>query len=125
MDAGHIGAKGFAGRATVSEDVAHTTGVIGVRQNRVVLTPGVCASSVAVMSAAQPGAGISHPQRATGAIVHRSPRRAGHKPSNHCAGKAGLSWLHLYAAVQILDCNFAQWTAGASRRPVFPAPSFN
>jgi len=22
-------------------------------------------------------------------------------------------------------CNFAQWTAGASRRPVFPAPSFS
>src|SRR6266702_8409490 len=35
-----------------------------------------------------------------------------------------MSWLHLYAAVQISDCNFAQWTAGASRRPVFPAPSF-
>jgi hypothetical protein len=29
------GANGFAGRATVSEGVAHTTGVIGVRQNRV------------------------------------------------------------------------------------------
>ena len=38
--------EGFAGRATVSESVAHTTGVIGVRRNRVVLTPGVCASSV-------------------------------------------------------------------------------
>jgi len=36
-----IGAKGFAGRATVSRAVAHTTGVIGVRQNRVVLTPEV------------------------------------------------------------------------------------
>ena len=35
-----------------------------------------------------------------------------------------MSWLHLYAAVQISYCNFAQWTAGASRRPVFPAPSF-
>ncbi|WP_245502171.1 hypothetical protein [Bradyrhizobium betae] len=49
VDVGHIGAKVFAGRATVSEDVARTTGVIGVRQNRVVLTPGVCASSLAVM----------------------------------------------------------------------------
>ncbi|WP_245283173.1 hypothetical protein [Bradyrhizobium sp. WSM2793] len=28
VDAGDIGAKGFAGRATVSEDLAHTTGVI-------------------------------------------------------------------------------------------------
>jgi hypothetical protein len=46
----------------VSEGLAHTTGVIGVRQNRVVLTPGVCASSVAVMWVARPGTRISHPQ---------------------------------------------------------------
>ncbi|WP_247411124.1 hypothetical protein [Bradyrhizobium sp. 150] len=62
VDVSHIGAIGFAGRATVSEGLAHTTGVIGVRQNRVVLTPGVCASSVAVMWVAQPGARVSHPQ---------------------------------------------------------------
>ncbi|MDI2071450.1 hypothetical protein QJT78_14815, partial [Bradyrhizobium sp. Mp27] len=36
VDAGHIGAKGFAGRATVSKDRAQTTGVISVRPNRVV-----------------------------------------------------------------------------------------
>jgi len=41
MDADGIGATSFAGRATVSKAVAHTTGAIGVRQNRVVLTPGV------------------------------------------------------------------------------------
>ncbi|WP_247505676.1 hypothetical protein, partial [Bradyrhizobium sp. 1] len=35
-----------------------------------------------------------------------------------------MSWLHLYAAVQISHDNVAQWTAGASRLPVFPAPSF-
>jgi hypothetical protein len=46
VDVSHIGANGFAGRATVSEGLAHTTGVISVRRNRVVLTPGVCASSV-------------------------------------------------------------------------------
>jgi hypothetical protein len=62
VDVGHIGAKSIAGRATVSEGVAHTTGAIHVRQNRVVLAPGVCAPSVAVMRAAQPGARISHPQ---------------------------------------------------------------
>ena len=39
VDAGHIGAEGFAGRATVSEAAAHTIGVTGVRQNRVVLAP--------------------------------------------------------------------------------------
>jgi len=62
VDVGHIGANGFAGRATVSEGVAHTTGVIGVRQNRVVLAPGVCAPSVAVMWVARPGTRISHQQ---------------------------------------------------------------
>jgi len=59
---GHIGAKGFAGRATVSKKVAHTTGVIHVRQNRVVLAPGVCAPSLAVMRGVQPGSRINHPQ---------------------------------------------------------------
>ena len=44
----------FAGRATVSEGVAHTTGVTRVRRNRAVLAPGVCAPSLAVMCAAQP-----------------------------------------------------------------------
>ena len=39
VDAGHVGAESFAGRATVSEAAAHTIGVIGVRQNRVVLAP--------------------------------------------------------------------------------------
>jgi hypothetical protein len=60
VDVGHIGAKGFAGRATVSEGLARTTGVIGVRQNRVVLAPGVCAPRLVVMYAAQPGACISY-----------------------------------------------------------------
>ena len=87
---GHIGAKGFAGRATVSEDLAHTTGVIGVRQNRVVLAPGVCAPSLAVMRRSN-RARASAIRKATGAIVHRSPGRARHKPFNHCAGKAGCS----------------------------------
>ena len=62
VDVGHIGAKGFAGRATVSGTVARTTGVICVRQNRVVLAPGVCAPSLVVMRAAQPDTRISHLQ---------------------------------------------------------------
>ena len=62
MDVSYIGAKGFAGRATVSKTVARTTGVIGVRQNRVVLAPGVCAPSIAVMWVARPGTRVSHPQ---------------------------------------------------------------
>ncbi|MET3908412.1 hypothetical protein ABID59_002758 [Bradyrhizobium sp. S3.3.6] len=59
---GHIGAKGFAGRATVSEDLAHTTGAICVRPNRVVLAPGACASRLAVMRCVQPDTRINHPQ---------------------------------------------------------------
>ena len=62
VDVGRIGAKGFAGRATVSKNVAHTTGVIRVRQNRVVLAPGACAPSLVVMYAARPGPRISHLQ---------------------------------------------------------------
>ena len=62
VDVGHIGAKSFAGRTTVSKNVARTTGVIGVWQNRVVLAPGVCAPSLVVMRAAQPGPCISHLQ---------------------------------------------------------------
>ncbi len=79
VDADGIGAKGLAGRATVSKAVAHTTGAIGVRQNRVVLAPGVCAPSVAVMRRPD-RARASIVRKATGAIVQRSPGRARHKP---------------------------------------------
>ncbi|SPP94586.1 protein of unknown function [Bradyrhizobium vignae] len=95
MDVGCTGAKGFAGRATVSEDLAPTTGAVRVRQNRVVLAPGVCAPSVAVMWRPD-RARASAIRKATGAIVHRSPRRSRHKPSNHCAGKAGMSPVALF-----------------------------
>jgi len=59
---GHVGATDIAGRATVSEIIAQTTGVIGVRQNRVVLAPGVCAPNPVVMCDVQPDAHISHLQ---------------------------------------------------------------
>ncbi|GMO13684.1 hypothetical protein TM233_15120 [Bradyrhizobium sp. TM233] len=62
VDADDIGAMGFAGRRAVSRTVAHTTGVIRVRQNRVVLAPGVCAPSLVVMGVVQPDASVSHPQ---------------------------------------------------------------
>ena len=51
-----------------------------------------------------------------------SPGRARYKPSNHCAGNAGLLRLYLYARVRI-SLHLAHETAGASRRPAFPAPS--
>ncbi|PDT91409.1 hypothetical protein CO669_05245 [Bradyrhizobium sp. Y36] len=62
VDVSHIGAKDLAGRVTVSKAIAHTTDVIGVRQNRVVLAPGVCAPSLAVMRVVQPDARVSHPK---------------------------------------------------------------
>ena len=79
VDAGGVGANGFAGAGDREQDHAHTTGAIGVRQNRVVLTPGVCASSVAVMWVPN-RAYASAIRNATGAIVHRSPGRARHNP---------------------------------------------
>jgi len=60
VDVGPIGATGLAGRATVSEATARTTGGIRVRQNRVVLAPGVCASRLVVVHAVQPDTRISH-----------------------------------------------------------------
>jgi len=80
VDAGRIGAKGLAGRATVSESLARTTGAIRVRQNRVVLAPErLCAKSCG--DACGPtGFSQSIICKATGAIVHRSPGRARHKP---------------------------------------------
>jgi len=111
----------FAGRATVSRSVAHTTGVIHVWQNRVVLAPGVCAPSLVVMWRPD-RARASAICEATGAIVHRSPGRARHKPSNHCAGKAGCLASPVCRCAASCSATFAQWTAGASRHPVFPAP---
>ncbi|MDD1516428.1 hypothetical protein DCG74_28500 [Bradyrhizobium sp. WBAH42] len=62
VDASHIGAKSFAGRRAVSEELVPTTGAVRVRQNRVVLTPGVCASNLVVMWLPDWAMRISHPQ---------------------------------------------------------------
>ncbi len=117
VDVGHIGAKSFAGRATVSEDLAPTTDAIGVRQNRVVLAPGVCAPRLAVMWRPD-RARASIIRKATGAIVQRSPGRARHKPSNHCAGKAGMSPVALFSAMHEAHA-VCSWHGGP-REP--PAP---
>jgi len=82
-----------------------------VRQNRVVLTPGVCASSLAVIC------------KATGAIVQRSPGRARHKPSNHCAGKAGCLAAPVCRCASVLRAFAHSGPWVPSRHPVFPAPS--
>ena len=80
-----------------------TNAACRVRRSRVVLTPQWLASSLQ-----------SDPQ-ATETTKPNSPGRARSKPSNHCAGKAGLPPLNLYARVRFLSMPFAHETAGAAR----------
>jgi hypothetical protein len=96
---------------------------VRVRQNRVVLA--VMATVKPLADAASPtGWPASSMRGAREASRNLAPGRARHKPSTHCAGKAGCFRRHLYAAVRFFCvCLFAQRTAGASRHPVFPAPS--
>src|SRR5262249_8837184 len=52
----------------------------------------------------------------------RFPGESTYKPSNHCAGKAGMSRLYLSNPCAFL-LPIAHGAAGRSRRPAFPAPS--
>ena len=72
---------------------------------------------------AQPGLRPSPIRKATVTKRNSSPRRARHKPSTHCAGKAECSATPVCCCAVSLRYTFAQRTAGASRHPVFPAPS--
>jgi hypothetical protein len=113
VDVGHIGAKSIAGRATVSEmRRAHDRCDLRTAKS---CGPGArrLASSVAVMRSVQPGARILS-RKATGATVQRSPGRARHKPSNHCAGKAGR-----YGFTCMPLCRF--FTATSHSGPRVPA----
>jgi hypothetical protein len=86
------------------------------RPSRVVLTPGVCASSPAVMPRPT-GTRIDHPQ-GDGGNSATLPEESTKYAVNHCAGKAGRS-AHLWST----PCaSFRARIAGASRRPAFPAP---
>ena len=58
------------------------------------------------------------------------PRESAYKPSNHCAGKAGVFPLHLYAHVRFLLLPIAHETSGAARtrlslRPLFEEAQTN
>jgi len=44
---------------------------------------------------------LSHQAGSDGGKTNSSPGRARHKPSNHCAGNAGVFRLYLYARVRI------------------------
>jgi hypothetical protein len=96
---------------------------IRVRQNRVVLAVVATVKPSRRRKPAQPGGPASSIRGAREARGNSAPGRARHKPSSHCAGKAGRFRLHLYTAVQFYCAICAQRTAGASRHPVFPAPS--
>jgi hypothetical protein len=117
---GSVGAQvssqgGFRERATARR----TNGAIRVRQNRVVLAP-VAGVKSAVARSAQPGL-IVIQSAGDGDKTNSSPGRARHKPSNHCAGNAGLPPLNLYARVRFF-AQFCTRDRGCSAHPAFPAP---
>ena len=90
----------FAGRLSVSGHSAQDDRRCSVRQNRVVLTP-VAGAKLPVANSIRPDR-FSHQAGSDGGKTNSSPGRARHKPSNHCAGNAGVLRLYLYARVRIL-----------------------
>ena len=91
-----------------------------VRQKRVVLAP-VAGVKLAEAGRIQPGS-MDRQSGSDGGKRNSSPGRARHKPSNHCAGKAGCSPLDLYARVRTSLCHCTR-DRGCSAHPVFPVPS--
>ena len=93
----------FAGRLSRERRTARKmTDACGVRQNRVVLAP-VAGVKLPVATSIQPDRS-SHQAGSDGGKTNSSPGRARHKPSNHCAGNAGVLRLYLYARVRISSC---------------------
>ncbi len=140
MDATASGATGIAGRDTVSNclranDTALTASSHGFggehtpplespsedvrgRRSRVVLTPGVCASSPAVMMRVRPDAHISYPQGDGGNSASLPEESTKDTVKTIRAGKAGRP-----ASPVVHPCAFLSRTdLGCRRRPAFPAP---
>jgi hypothetical protein len=105
---------------TVSNRSAQDERRCCVRQKRVVLAP-VAGVKLAEAVRIQPGS-VGRQSGSDGGKRNSSPGRARHKPSNHCAGKAGCSPLDLYARVRTSLCHCTR-DRGCSAHPVFPAPS--
>jgi hypothetical protein len=61
----------------------------------------------------------NHQAGSDGDKTNSSPRRARHKPSNHCAGKAGVFPLNLYARVRFYSC-ILHTRPRVQRAPGFP-----
>jgi hypothetical protein len=91
-----------------------------VRQNRVVLAP-VAGVKLPVAKSIRPDS-IRHQAGSDGDKTNSSPGRARYKPSNHCAGDAGVFPLNLYARVRFF-AQFCTRDRGCSAHPAFPAPS--
>jgi hypothetical protein len=85
--------------------------------------PSLLRSSLAEMDRGSTGSLAIVIRKATVTKRNSSPGRARHKPSAHCAGKAECSASPVCCCAVSLRYIFAQRTAGASRHPVFPAPS--
>ena len=125
VDAMALRARGIAGRPqasleTVSKRSAQDERRCCVRQKRVVLAP-VAGVKLPEAVRIQPGS-FGRQSGSDGGKRNSSPGRARHKPSNHCAGKAGCSPLDLYARVRTSLCHCTR-DRGCSAHPVFPAPS--
>jgi len=65
---------------------------------------------------------LSHQAGSDGGKTNSSPGRARHKPSDHCAGNAGVLRLYLYARVRLYSISCTR-DRGCSKHPAFPAPS--
>ena len=107
VDARRPRARGIAGRpqaglGAVSNRSAQDERRYCVRQKRVVLAP-VAGVKLTEADRIQPGS-YGRQSGGDGGKRNSSPGRARHKPSNHCAGKAGCSPLDLYARVRTSLC---------------------
>ncbi len=96
---------------------------VRVRPNRVVLTPGVCASSLAVMCAVQPDTRISHPQGDGGNSASLPGESTTYAVPTTAQGRPDV-WLHLYAAVQIFVATFRTVDRGCQPAPGLPCALF-
>ena len=85
--------------------------------------PGTRGWCQAVGGEFDPTGSICHQAGSDGGKTNSSPGRARHKPSNHCAGNAGVPRLYLYARVRI-SLQHCTRDRGCSKHPAFPAPSF-
>ncbi|RQH11025.1 hypothetical protein EHH60_21905 [Bradyrhizobium sp. RP6] len=90
------------------------------RRSRVVLTPGVCASSHVVMLTAQPGTHISHLHGDGGNSASLPGESTKDTVKTIRAGKAGIPASPVVHPVRVL---IAHGTSGACRCPAFLAPS--